>query len=120
MKLVIEAYYETGDSFGTSNDTEILDFEWENEDIVVENAKAIMEHYDVYHAIEGWGTKPEDESYKEKWWYVEPDKWSKVSQSLNLKLDDGTLFQYLCPWCGYFERLISTEIKFREYKFYVN
>lgn len=127
MKFQIKVYYTTGDSFGTANEYEILDYEWDNDEIASENAKAIIEHYEAYACENGkWTAKSKKDigDYTEKWWYVKPygseNGYPEIDPSMNLKLNDGTLTLYRCPWCGYFESLISVEVVIKEMKYYPN
>ena len=127
MKFQIKAWYTTGDSFGTRNDYEILDYEWNNEEIACENARAIIEHYEAYAFENGkWTAKSKKDigDYTKKWWYVKPygseNGYPEIEPSMNLKLNDGTLTLYRCPWCGYFESLTSVEVVIKEMKYYPN
>lgn len=119
MKLIIKAEYVTGDSFGHENATEILDYDWTDEEVVLENVKAILEHYKAYSDNENMKLNT---SFVDKWWYVKPE--NKYDGTINrcVRLIDGNgeYFVYVCPWCGYFEHLESAEVTFKEYKFYVN
>ena len=120
MKLIIKAEYVTGDSFGHEDATEILDYDWTDEEVALENVKAILEHYKTYSDNEFGGDV--DPSFVDKWWYVKPE--SKYDGIINGRVrlinGNGDYFIYVCPWCGYFERLDSVEVTFKEYKFYVN
>lgn len=118
MRLVIDVKYKTGDSFGTYDTSEILDYDWEDQNIVIENAKAIIEHYNVYNAL-GWVYEPEYGSYKDKWWYVKPTR-GKLNEHIYLMKDNGEYFEYVCPWCGYFEHLEEVSVTLKEYKFFPN
>ena len=120
MKLIIKAEYVTGDSFGSREASEVLDYDWTDDEVVLKNAKAILEHYKAYRDSEF--NEDIDPSIVEKWWYVKPE--SKYDGIINgrVKLigNNGEHFIYVCPWCGYFEHLESVEVTFKEYKFYVN
>lgn len=128
MKFQIKVYYTTGDSFGTTNECEILDYEWDNDEIASENARAIIEHYEAYAFENGkWTAKSKKDigEYTAKAWYVKPYGAEKycyptIDASMNLKLNDGTLTLYRCPWCGYFESLTSVEVVIKEMKYYPN
>lgn len=124
MSYVLKVFYETGDSFGHYNTEETIDYGWEDVDVAMENAKAITEHYNVYdkeHRF-GWvGVKEEDRTaYKDAWWYEDPkDSWfGDIGPGIHLKLDDGRLVRYFCPWCGYFETLRHVEVSIKEMIFY--
>ena len=128
MKFQIRVDYRTGDSYNTYDDHEILDYDWESEEIASENAKAIIEHYEAYACENGkWTarTKKDVGDYTEKAWYVKPygaEKYNypTIDATMNLKLNDGTLTPFRCPWCGYFESLISVEVVIKEMKYYPN
>lgn len=115
-KLKIVVYYETGDSFGSEHTYEELIYGWTNPDIIKENIEAIEEHYEAYEKENNrWNYQQKLQSYKNKWWYVNPEgtvwEWvGKVSPVLKLKLDDGQVFEYCAPWCGYFETLGHADV----------
>lgn len=121
MNYVLKVYYQTGDSFHHEDTHETVDYEWRDEDVARENAKAITEHYNAYfreHTF-GWcGGKP-DKSYKGAWWY-KPADWNgaDIGPVIRLKLDDGRLVDYCCPWCGFFESLHYVEVAIKEMIFY--
>lgn len=127
MKFQIRVDYHTGDSFNTYDDHEILDYDWESEEIASENARAIIEHYEAYACENGkWTAKSKKEigDYAKKWWYVKPygseNGYPEIDPSMNLKLSDGTLVPFRCPWCGYFESLTSVEVVIKAMKYYPN
>jgi hypothetical protein len=105
-KYYIEIYYETGNSFGSQDETSRLELTWDNLDIAKENVKRIKEHYEWYDAK---GSKhfyrPKKVPPKPK--FVD----SKYDFSLKLLTDDGNDWQISAFWCGYFETLYSAEIK---------
>ena len=125
MKFQIKVSYTTGDSYGTENTYDILDYEWENEKVAIENAEAIIQHYNAYQQEnDGRWVVKYDQDYMKKWWYDEPTRlesgWPNIDASMLIKLDDGTLVRYHCPWCGYFEHLNEVEIVIKAMKYYPN
>lgn len=103
----IKYYYKTGDSFGSHDEEEILEFEWNDIEKAREALKRIKEHYNWYCSLH---------SYKEdkpvpKWWY-KPNHIDEYSARsiLFLEMDHGEEVQFWPPWIGYFESLYSAEI----------
>lgn len=123
MEYKIRVEYSTGDSFKTYDTHEDLDYNWTNEEIVKENAKAIIAHYNAYQAINNiWSNKKVDiEALKKEWWYSEPShNGDTIDAGILLKLDNGTTFKYFCDWCGYFELLYKVELKVKDFVLYPN
>ena len=118
MNFIIKVTYKTGDSFGSYTDVENLDYGWDEETAKL-NAEFIIEHYDAYQGVnDTWYEKPDMDSVRQKPWYVEPEgKWTEVSPTLYLLpgKDGKEPFKYCCPWCGYFENLISVEVIIQEF-----
>jgi len=107
--------YKTGDSFSTREEKTTLDYDWTNPEIVKENMIRIKEHYEWVRGInESW----HDEKPPKPDFMKELTKESKAYEEycLPLKKDDGSIFQISVKWTGYFERLISIEIQFKNFK----
>lgn len=116
MSYKIKYVYTTGDSFHTEeNKSELLEFEWENAEIVKQNLEYIRQHYELYKLLNGrsweWPKKYKSREeiirqHKNNSWFVAgyPDS------CLNLLTDSGEYFQMYAPWCGYFEILHRVEI----------
>jgi hypothetical protein len=98
-KILIE--YKTGNSFGYHKTEDYLELTWSNLDIATENLLAIKEHYEMQN-------DENRDKYKDKEWYVK----NSPSYCIRLKSDDGEFWQISCFWLGYFEQLLSVEIKF--------
>lgn len=115
MSYTIRVTYNTGDSFKTYVDTEDLDYGWDEETAKL-NAEFIVEHYNAYYAInDGWRyeEKPDMELIKKKPWYADPDgKGTELDSTLYLMpgKEGKEPIRYVCPWCGYFESMISVEV----------
>lgn len=102
FKYGLRIEYTSGNSFGSFEETEIIDPMWKNPKIVQDNVLAIKEHYKTYK---------EDIPYdkvKNKWWCIK-DK-NIYQFSINLKKDDGDTFTISVPWIGYFENLDKIEV----------
>lgn len=122
MKYKIKYSYQTGDSFGNSDEEAILELEWENIDIAKANLKRIEEHYKYYQAKEKSQEFNASKWYKEECEYVvkvesEKPDWLVIDSnrllayhSIKLFTDEGKPWQFWCPWCGYFETLYGAEI----------
>jgi len=111
-KYTIECYYKTGNSFGSHEETTILEVSWDNLDIAKEALKRIKEHWEWY--------KYEDNKTNYRYFntdkIVKKPKWHKVKTKwdehdlLNLPTDGGVDFQFYPPWIGYFETLRGAKI----------
>ena len=84
------------------------------------NMVAIKEHYEAYRADNDRFYRDENykPDFKTKWWYKKLDhlKEDDVPAGLNLLKDDGTMFYYHCPWCGYFAHLDEIEMSIKNFK----
>ncbi len=83
MSYQIEYRYSTGDSFGSSDEEGILDYEWENLENAKENLQRIKEHYKMYQEIENVGKYSNKDkrdaceildSYQDKDWFAVIEK----------------------------------------------
>lgn len=121
MKYQIKYYYQTGDSFGSSDETGILEMKWENLDVAKANLQRIKEHYEMVLAISSasWEIrtgkrndtrKDITNKYQNKDWFVNDKDYTMRENCIILYADNGNLWRFWCPWCGYFERLHSAEI----------
>ena len=73
----IKVYYRTGDSFGNEDTEAILDYDWENIDVVTQNMKRIREHYEMYQEMaDGYHapTKEIVDKYGDKDWFIFDEK----------------------------------------------
>ena len=100
----IEYEYNTGDSFGSSDETDILKITWESLDIAKKALKRIKEHYEWYEY--------ENNNYRYNEEKVSKPSWHDLKYDLCLKLplDNGKEVQISAPWCGYFESLYGARI----------
>lgn len=113
MKYQIKLSYTTGNSFGSEEREELLEYVWENIEIARENLKRIGDHYTWYEDCDSgrnneWKKTipsfcvPNDFKFKAS---------SKYDYSILLLTDDGRSEYRLYPfWTGYFERLHYAEI----------
>ena len=123
MTFTIKVTYKDGDSFHTYTSHETLDYNWTDEQVVIKNMIAIKEHYEAFRAANDSFYRDEyKEDFKTKWWYKknEYERDDDVPYGLNLMKDDGTLFYYHCPWCGYFEHLEEIEMGIKNFKIEIN
>lgn len=118
MNFIIKATYRDGDSFNSYLDHETIDYDWENEKVVIENMIALKEHYEAYREDNNRFYKGDlDFDPKTRWWYSKPIYGrDNIDGGINLKRDDGTLFYYRCPWCGYFASLQDLTMGIKEFK----
>jgi len=107
----IEYDYRTGSSFGSHNETDVLEFEWENIEIAAEALKRIHEHYKWYQYKEK-GYNWLDEVPKPKWHKIKRESIHEDQEHnlINLPTDNGEEVQFWPPWCGYFETLYGAKI----------
>ena len=107
----IEYSYRTGDSFGTQDHEDVLEYEWNDLEKAKESLARIKEHYT-------WYESKENHYGREK--KVEEPSWHKISGEhaqlggehciLNIPMDNGNEVQFWPPWCGYFESLYGASI----------
>jgi len=118
MKYKIEISYQTGNSFGIQDETEILG-EWENLDIAKENLQAIKEHYKLYKeekSVKSYrqnnklNTHEVISKYKDNWWFVGKlayfEKWNKARCRVSKKDYDKNPDKYIIEY----EQYISCNI----------
>lgn len=101
MKYNIVISYSTGDSNGSHDDTQFMDGEWENKEIIKENLERIKEHYKWYEYTHiRFGKEP-----------VEEPNWHKglPEYSVLFKTDQGVEYMQSAYWCGYFETLYGAK-----------
>ena len=106
----IKYLYRTGNSFGSEDCEDILEYEWEDYKFAKESLQRIKEHYEWYESIEDHfgGSKQIP-----KWHNVSmPEKWMEDQKHhiINLRINETDEVQFWCPWCGYFEHLYGAEI----------
>ena len=103
--FTIEISYKTGNSFGSEDKIENIDFEWENLESIKKSLQRIKNHYKYFEDhIDVW-RKP-----KEK--LPEGVVWNDTHRILCLELidDNGNPFIFHSFWTGYFERLYEARI----------
>lgn len=110
-KYKIRAYYSTGNSFGSHDETETLDFEWDSLELAKENLQRLTEHYKYYVELNKYTNKTKKEisdSVKDKDWFNN-EKYYETSLYLLNNKREKFLFS-TGMYCGYFESLHSLEI----------
>jgi len=105
----IKYSYFTGNSFGSEDREDVLEFEWKDLEKAKEALQRIKEHYNWYQSRESW-LREEVETPE---WHC--SKGSGVYKGgehniLNLEMDNGNEVQFWAPWCGYFEGLYGASI----------
>lgn len=100
MYYTIEIDYDTGGSldneFGVKDK---IGATWGNYDLAREALEKIKDHYEIYKKLSG--------SFRNRE-YKPPEGYNEYF--LIIELDDGSLQQISCFWCGYFEKLNSAKI----------
>lgn len=119
MAYVIEYYYQTGNSFGSENLTEILEFEFDTYEIAEKAFNRIEEHWEWCYSVETQHIFKKE--VKEPSWLTEIIStrkgkldWFEKQHTVVIPVGDGTkTVQFSAPWCGYFERLLGIRILFK-------
>ena len=103
----IKIDYKTGNSFGSQDETDFIEYEWTNLDKAKESLKRIKNHNEFDKENSNCYTKPKVE-------IPEGVIWDNEYRMIMLELvdDDGNVFKYSPFWIGYFERLYCAEIVF--------
>jgi hypothetical protein len=96
----IKVEYETGDSFGRSDEQEILRHSWSNLDIAKENLQRIKEHY---LWANNWQPERKAPSFLEDTTHY--GRWD-----INLLNDERNEVRFGVSWVGYFETLYGASI----------
>ena len=111
----IQIDYHTGDSFGSHDETDTLEFKFHNADIAEGNCLRIVEHYRHYEEMQYDSYEDRVAKYGGKRWFKKAKDKKHMSDydalySLILLTDAGEPFVYSASqWCGYFEGLHSVE-----------
>ena len=120
IPIKIKVTYSDGDSFGTREEIDELDFTWYNYNIASENLQAIKKHSELLNHLE-WNHSNSDrrallEKAKQNWWFVHDKPEDGIygkdlyEHSICLKKDNGIRFMYSTPWTGYFASLQNVEL----------
>lgn len=121
MPYFLKVHYQTGDSFGSETTTDLLEWDWKDYDIAVENANRIQEHYKMFTETSLYGESSYEKMEKkwgEKRWFRRSEEInfhsaSNSAFSINLIDDNGNDFAYSTGmWCGYFEHRFEVEVVF--------
>jgi len=96
MHYTIEVNYQTGNSFGTEECTEILDRVWHNLEMCEKSLERINNHYKYYEKHSDMWSNPKGKKPEGVVW---DDKYRMIM--LELLDDDGKPFLYHPDWCGY-------------------
>lgn len=103
-KYKIKIDYQTGDSFGSSDESQYIELGWNDLESAKESLKRIKNHYE-YVLENDYYNKPESD-------LPEGVIWNNNYNILQLELitDDKEPYIYHSFWTGYFERLYKAEI----------
>ena len=105
MSYQIKIEYTTGDSFGSSEEEELLEVEFNDIRLAEENLTRIKEHYDYFSEIDSCYRRSPKPPSKPSWFDDDTCQYSIV-----LKTDTGDLLIISCFWMGYFESLELIEV----------
>ena len=112
----IKYEYRTGDTFSTRDESDVLDYEWDDFEVAKRALQRINEHYKWYMSrIDSYSFSPKELQRPE--WHKKVNKKDYPTAYHNLiilEMDDGEEVQFWAPWCGYFESLHSAEIVISE------
>lgn len=126
--MKINIFYQTGDSFHTREESVNLSLEWQDHAIVEENLQRIKEHYKfsewiseaerrAYSNKEKHSAKCRRGQFEKERWFRKFSEWDDGTGSLILLTDEGKDFVQQAFWVGFFERLLSAEIKSTKIEF---
>ena len=123
MKYNIEINYTTGGSFGSSEESEVLDFEFESIETADENCKRIVDHYKAYESVQDSRSSKKWDDYKdERWFNNSQDESGKSYPEYTVLLidDKGCIFPYdVSSHIGYFETLRGVKVVTKELPEYI-
>lgn len=96
----IEITYQTGDSFGSNEETDIVGYSWDSLDNAKESLQRIKEHYSYYQSKNSRFREKVDKPshYKDDYSVV-------IVGNYKDKVEEISAF-----WCGYFETLYEAKI----------
>lgn len=109
MKYKIKCFFETGNSFGSHKDSEILEVEYNCLDKAKEALRRIKEHYEWYEDFRRYEWQRKNVPCP-TWWNCKYSYESEKYHLLNLPTESGKDFQMAAPWCGYFEELHGARV----------
>ena len=111
MGYTIRVEYTTGNSFNSCEETQDLEGDWKNLDVLEENLQRIKNHYKKYSDFDYRNGKDWVKNMPVGCIYsgnkMRPDNYHML---LELLTDDRKQYTITPFWCGYFEHLHSAEI----------
>ena len=111
MGYTIRVEYTTGNSFNSCEETQDLEGDWKNLDVLEENLQRIKNHYKKYRDFDYRNGKDWVKNMPVGCVYAgkksHPDQYNLL---LELLTDSGRPYTIMPFWCGYFEHLHSAEI----------
>ena len=118
--MKIKITYITGNSFGSHIDTDFIEGEWDDINIIKDNVNAIIEHNNYIEKYNNDLTTTNERlsilnHIKNRFWFVEgtmfgEDNWK---HSIKLKIDKNKTMKINCFWIGYFESLVDVDISIK-------
>lgn len=115
MTFKIKITYQTGDSFGTHVEEDVLEYEWESIDYAKDSLRRIKEHYE-WNQKRSYNDSLITDKNRPSWHNPKgyhPSRSmdrSVIPSIINLDIDENTEIQFPAMWLGYFERLIRCQI----------
>ena len=108
-KILIEIYYQTGDSFSSEDITDYIEHEWSNLEMAKKCIKRIKNNNEFYLEHQNQYRKPTAN-------LPEGVVWDEQYRMIMLELldDNGKPFLHSAFWQGYFEKLHHAKITFKE------
>lgn len=103
----IKIIYETGNSFGTSKETDYLELTWADIEQAKLNLRRIKEHYDWYDYEQNKRGYLPVKKFERPAWHKEANL---NEYQIQLLTDSGKPLIISAFWCGYFETLLRIEI----------
>lgn len=111
MPFLIRYTMRTGDSFSTEIVTNELEYEFDDIKYAEETLKRIQEHYEWYEDVEDYRiSKKKANQKKPSWHNVKYANETILHHIINIRVNEDETYQFHCPWCGCFEKLIDVEI----------
>lgn len=114
----IKITYQTGDSFNSHTEENLLELDFADYNVAKKNLDAIIEHYRMHQSLTPYHKVDVPailNAHKNKDWFVPGDE----EACIVLYTDNNKPFQLCCFWIGCFESLISVEIVLKNSKVYL-
>lgn len=119
IPIKLKVTYTDGDSFGTHQEEDELEYIWNDYEIAKLNLHAIKKHSELLNNL-SWKNTTEREKLlneaRDEWWFVKDKPEDGIfgkdlyENSIYLLKDSGEPFQYSTPWTGFFANLQEVNI----------